>query len=178
MIGFRKGTTLPPPSDGDLQALEQRMRVTLPPSYVAMLRASNGGVPLTPCFAHRGRDRLIERMLAVLDDPDAHGALGVYEVEVVWGQIFDRLSSNPDLIGADVVPIAALFAGDFACLDYRSGVGEPTVVLWQHDAEVQPSLETVAPSFEAFLAMLHEPKDEEARAYIAKLNEEAARGGR
>lgn len=175
MIAFRRGSTLPSPTDADVRQLEDSLEITLPSSYVAMLRDGNGGIPMAPCFNQGSRERLIERMLAVLADPNAHGALGSYEVEVVWGQIFDRISNNPELVGAEVVPIAALFAGDFACLDYRAGTGEPSVVVWQHDAEVQPCLETVAPSFEAFLEMLHEPSDEDARAYIAKLND-AARG--
>jgi SMI1-KNR4 cell-wall len=178
MIDFRRGTMLPPPSDDDIRALEEGLRVKFPASYVEMIRVGNGGVPLAPCFDVGSRERLIERMLCVLQDPNAHGDLGWYDVACTWSQISDRLTDNPDLVGAEVVPIAALFAGDFVCLDYRSGVGEPSVVLWEHDASVQPSLETVAPSFDAFLAMLHESTDEDARAYWAKLNDEAARGGR
>ncbi|MED4236703.1 hypothetical protein P4689_08980 [Priestia megaterium] len=61
----------------------------------------------------------MERFLCVLEDSESDHINGWYDVEVIIAQIGERLTDNEDSIGIDVIPIAALFAGDFLCLDFR-----------------------------------------------------------
>ncbi|MDN8588354.1 SMI1/KNR4 family protein [Paenibacillus sp. 11B] len=64
----------------------------------------------------------------------------------------DRLTDNEDLVGMNVIPIAALFSGDFICLDYREKK-EPVVVIWFHEESevISPVTQKVAPNISAFL---------------------------
>jgi SMI1-KNR4 cell-wall len=157
---FRTKTTHPAPSDARLAQLEDVFRLKLPESYVAALRAGNGGQPVRPCFEQGKRERMIERMLPIFDDFNAHGATGAYDVEVVAGEIGDRLTDDLGLVGLKVLPTAALFGGDFVCLDFRADPDAPSVAVWDHEESrrLLPHLETVAPSFEVFASMLHHPR--------------------
>ncbi|WP_243459708.1 SMI1/KNR4 family protein [Metabacillus bambusae] len=58
-----------------------------------------------------------------------------------------------DLIGADILPIAVLFAGDFVCLDFRDDREKPKVVIWNHEesAELKPITYFVANTFSEFI---------------------------
>jgi SMI1-KNR4 cell-wall len=58
----------------------------------------------------------------------------------------------------DLVPIAALFAGDFLMLDYRESRQAPKVALWDHEAsdDFNPQTVPVADSFERFIKMLED----------------------
>ncbi|MNP80048.1 SMI1 / KNR4 family protein [compost metagenome] len=57
----------------------------------------------------------------------------------------------------NVVPIAALFSGDYLCLDCR-GTEEPAVVIWYHEEseEFSPVTQKVAPTISEFFEMLKE----------------------
>lgn len=57
----------------------------------------------------------------------------------------------------NVIPIAALFSGDFICLDYRVKK-EPVVVIWFHEeSEVfSPVTQKVAPNILEFFELLSE----------------------
>lgn len=60
-----------------------------------------------------------------------------------------------DLIGVEVLPIAELFAGDYACLDFRENKETPTVCVWSHDnsEELAPVTYKAADSFSEFIDM-------------------------
>ncbi|HVV99538.1 MAG TPA: SMI1/KNR4 family protein, partial [Planctomycetaceae bacterium] len=96
----------------------------------------------------------IERMLCLLPEP-ADDPNGWYDITVILTQVGTRLTDNEDLIGADVIPIAALFAGDLVCLDLRYSFSCP-VVVWDHEQsdDFQPVFETVADSFTEFASLL------------------------
>lgn len=68
-------------------------------------------------ISFNNHDFAIERYLCIsenhLDDVNVW-----YDIDVVKTQIGERLTDNEDLIGADMIPIAFLFDGDFVCLDY------------------------------------------------------------
>lgn len=60
-----------------------------------------------------------------------------------------------DLIGVEVLPIAELFAGDYACLDFRENKETPTVCVWSHDnsEKFAPVTYKAADSFSEFIDM-------------------------
>ena len=148
---FKAGSSLTPPTDQRIQWFEKTYRVTLPSEYLDVLNAGNGATPETSLFDQGNRERLIERMLCLLEKPGAD-ANGWLDITVVMTQLDARLIDDEELIGMNVIPIAALFGGDFLCLDYRENSESPVVAVWDHEQsdEFQPKLETVATSFRQF----------------------------
>ena len=98
---------------------------------------------------------MIERFLCILKNA-SDNQNGWYDISVVESQIGERLTSNEDLIGVEVLPIAALFAGDYLCLDFREKMQIPEVCVWSHEEseDFSPIIYKVADSFSAFLEML------------------------
>ncbi len=141
---------------------EKAYRVTLPDAFAALLRTANGGVPVASVFDQAGRERLIERFLPLLSNPKDEAVSGWCDITVVVTQLDSRLIDDPDLVGMNVIPIAALFGGDFACLNYRTDRSRPAVAVWDHEQsdEFAPHLEKVADSFDAFLRTLKRPRVE------------------
>lgn len=151
---FEVNTVLPAPTDDRIQRFEQTCRVKLPIDYVSALKHGNGGVPLKRKFVQGERERLVERMLCLL--PSSGSPNGWFNIPVVMTQLDCRISDDEDLVGARIIPIAILFAGDFVCLDFRKDLVNPVIAVWDHEAsdDFQPVLETVAPSFTAFDQLL------------------------
>jgi len=154
---FKKDSVLPIPSDKRIEAFERYCRVRLPIEYKEFLKKYNGAVPKTNVFDYNGREYLIERLLCLLEEPESDDTYGWYDMEVVLSQIDTRLTDDENLIGANVIPIAALFAGDFVCLDFRNSE-TPSVVVWFHEEsdELSPVTTKVAEDFTEFLNMLKE----------------------
>jgi len=155
-MDFQPGTALTPATDERIQWFEAAYRVKLPAAYVAVLKDGNGAVPVRRSFAQGKRERMIERMLCLLPKPSEDNVNGWYDLSVVLSQAEARLVDDQDLVGTNVVPFAALFAGDLLCLDYRRNPEAPSIAVWDHEQsdEFQPVLDTVAPTFAAFEAML------------------------
>jgi len=122
----------------------------LDPAYLEHLSRFHGGTPAKNCFrTRRGRVRVLERFLNFVPD-EKKGEWGVYHVEVMRCLVEDRLSDN-------LLPFAALFAGDLLCFKYGRG-GPPAVVVWLHEESAsreRPVTEPVASSFDEFLPLLY-----------------------
>jgi SMI1-KNR4 cell-wall len=158
-IPIKPGSALPPPGDAIVAHFEKVHRVRLPESFVHLLRVANGAVPLRPRVESSQRQRHIERFLCLLDDLERPHA--AYDIGVVLTQLDGRLGDDEEEIGSSIIPFAVLFAGDFLCLDYRDDPDAPNVCIWFHEesTEFHPVVETIAPSFDAFLAMMHDRAD-------------------
>jgi len=133
------------------------LRIRFPEPYREFIKRNNGAVPITNIFTHNNHDYIVERFLCILEESESDEINGWYDIEVIITQIGDRLTDNEDLVGMNVIPIAALFAGDFVCLDYRK-TEDPSVVVWYHEEsdEFSPVTKTVAPNISEFLGMLKE----------------------
>jgi hypothetical protein len=155
-MNVEPGSALPVPSEDHLRWLEKVYRITLPEGFRDWLSAANGAVPRERVFIQGNRERLIERFLPILDDPGGDEVHGQYDIAVVATQLDTRLSDRGDRVGLVLIPFAALFAGDFVCLDYRAGGPEPSVGVWDHELseDFAPHVETVAASFTEFLQRL------------------------
>lgn len=153
---FKTGSSLIPPSDQRIEWFEKTYRVTLPPEYVVVLKEGNGAIPEANLFDQASRERLIERMLCLLEKTSSDQANGWADITVVLTQLDARLIDDEQLVGMNVVPIAALFGGDFLCLDFRGDTKAPVVVVWDHERseEFKPHLEMVANSFPQFDGLL------------------------
>jgi len=145
----------PLPDDDFIAKTEQNLEVVFPEDYREFLKAYSGGDPSYASFLAAGHDWCIDRFLCLLpsgsDDPR-----GCYDIEMVWGQIDDRLGEDPDGTGTEMVPIAALFAGDMVCLDYREDARNPKLVVWLHEESdyLKPSTRFVANTFTEFLDLI------------------------
>ncbi|MER2070459.1 MAG: SMI1/KNR4 family protein, partial [Psychrobacillus sp.] len=108
-------------------------------------------------FSSNENNYIIERFLCILEESESDEINGWYDIEVTITQIGERLTDDEDLIGMNVVPIAALFTGDFVCLDY-SNRENPTVVVWYHEEseEFSPVTKTVAQDISEFFTMFKE----------------------
>ena len=155
-MDFEKNTTLPSPSDERITWFECAYRISLPASYLDVLQFGNGGVPTLRIFDQGKRERLIERMLCLLNNPKVDQVNGWYDLSVVVSQLDTRLIDDENLVGMNVIPIAVLFGGDYICLDYRSSPESPSIAVWDHEAseDFLPVLDTVASSFALFESML------------------------
>ncbi|PQO25998.1 SMI1/KNR4 family protein [Blastopirellula marina] len=145
---------LAPPSAPRISKLQDHFEIEFPDDYLTFLKENNGGVPDLNVFSMRGYDFVVERFLPILDDPRQDNEHGWYDISVVTSQLDCRLIDDEDSTGMNVLPIAALFGGDFVCLDYRESAS-PCVSVWKHETsdEFSPDLITVANSFTSFLSM-------------------------
>lgn len=153
---FIKATELEPPSTETIRKFEENHRIRLPSTYLNLLRTGNGAIPIKHRFFQYNRERLIERMLCILDNPNNDNKNGWYDIGVIISQINERLVDNPDIVGTNVIPIAALFGGDFLCLDYRNNIANPNISVWEHEKSdiFQPYLEKIANSLPEFETLL------------------------
>ena len=145
----------PLPDTRLIEKCEKHWRLTLPEDFRQFISCCSGAVPNEISFDSGGRSRAVERFLCILEnykDTD----FGWYDIRVVESQIGERLTDNEDLLGMEVLPIAALFAGDYACLDFRADKENPSVCVWSHEEseEFAPVTYKVADSFTDFLSKL------------------------
>lgn len=146
----------PLPADSEIREVERNLRINLPNEYINFIKCYNGAEPITNQFQVSQREYLLERFLCILEDSKDDEENGWYDIEVVISQIGDRLTNNEELVGMNIVPIGALFAGDYVCLDFRNEA-EPSVVIWNHEEseEFSPSVEKISSNFTEFLNQLH-----------------------
>jgi len=148
---------LPLPDDEVISSFEEYCRVELPKEYKEFLKVNNGAIPQTNIFNYGGREYLIERFLCLLESAESEETFGWYDLEVVLSQIDTRLTDDENLVGANIIPFAALFAGDFVCLDLRDNK-KPSILVWFHEEsdDLKPVTIKVAENFVEFLKMLRE----------------------
>ena len=146
----------PLPTEEYIIRKEKAWRVRLPISYREFVKQFGGGIPKQCRFICNQHEYAVDRFLCILSEYATH-PLGIYDIGVVITQIEERLTNNPDQVGVVLVPIAVLFAGDFICLDYRDSTETPSVCVWSHEdsGELSPVTYYIAPSFEAFMKLLH-----------------------
>ncbi|WP_341279620.1 SMI1/KNR4 family protein [Paenibacillus sp. FSL H8-0537] len=134
----------PLPIDELFERKEKFWRVKLPKDFVEFLKENNEGRTLEGAFECNGREYAIDRFL------------GMYDIDVTLTQLEDRLTENEELIGADILPIVVLFAGDFVCLDFRKDSENPSVCVWNHEdsGDLEPVTYFVADTFSEFISKL------------------------
>ena len=114
----------PLPTDALLQEREVAWKVRLPDDYKNFIMRKNGFRPSKNLFSLTNRSFLIERFLCVLED-SKNNPLGIYDIDVVMSQLDERLFVHEDILGFELIPITALFRGDFICLDYTKSKENP-----------------------------------------------------
>ncbi|WP_175890823.1 SMI1/KNR4 family protein [Burkholderia cepacia] len=145
------------PSTASISSVERAYRIKFPMEYLLFLETCNGVVPEDFCVEIDGKQRLVVRFLAILDDPASEGEAGWYDVSVVLAQIGARLAEEKDRdeIGLKLIPFAVLFGGDYLCIDFREKFANPSVAYWDHSSpDFRPITSQVAPSFGEFCKRL------------------------
>ena len=145
----------PLPSETLIEKHESFWRLTLPESFLNFVKTYNGAEVREAVFECGNRSYAIERFLCILDDIE-NNPEGIYDIDVILSQIGERLTHNGDLLGAEVLPIASIFAWDFVCLDFRINSTNPSVCVWSHEesGEFEPVFYNVTDSFNEFLKLL------------------------
>jgi len=146
----------PLPTDVQLQEREVVWKVKLPDDYKEFIKKENGVIPSKRYFHFRHNEKVIDRFLAILA-VSGEKAEEAYNIGVVSTQLEGRIVFDEDLVGMQLIPIAALFGGDFLCLNYVENSENPSMCIWYHEEsyELDPAIEFVANNFTEFLAMLY-----------------------
>ena len=147
----------PLPTDALLQEREVAWKVRLPEDYKEFIKNENGLIPSKRYFHFGDNEKVVERFLCVLENTKDN-PLGMYDIDVVMSQLDERLFVHEDILGFELIPIAALFGGDFVCLNYVEDSENPSICIWYHEEsyELEPAIELVANNFTEFLEMLYE----------------------
>ena len=147
----------PLPTDALLQEREVAWRVKLPDDYKEFIMRKNGFRPSKNLFFLTNRSFLIERFLCILENTKDN-PLGMYDIDVVMSQLDERLFIHEDILGFELIPIVALYGGDFLCLNYLEDAENPSICIWYHEEsyELEPAIELVAINFTEFLVMLQD----------------------
>jgi hypothetical protein len=148
----RIDSTIDAPSAQRISKIEDCYNIKLPESYLEFLKSNNGGIPEVNSVEINRYPFVIERFLPISEDPKVCG-IGDCDVVIVMSQIEERLTDNPECAGCEIFPIAALFSGDFVCLDYRTDKNAPSVCVWDHEESdfLSPKTHTVSDNFSEFI---------------------------
>jgi len=146
----------PMPTDALLHEREVAWRVKLPDDYKEFIKKENGIIPSKRYFHFGNNEKVIDRFLAILAI-SGEKEEEAYDIGVVSTQLEGRIVFDEDNVGMQLIPIAALYGGDFLCLNYVEDPDNPNICIWYHEEsyELEPSLEFVANNFTEFLAMLY-----------------------
>ena len=147
----------PLPTDALLQEREVAWKVQLPDDYKEFIKNENGLIPSKRYFHVGNNEKVIDRFLAILAI-SGEKSEEVYDIGVVSTQLEGRIVFDEDYIGMQLIPIAALFGGDFVCLNYVEDSENPSICIWYHEEsyELEPAVEFVANNFAEFLDMLQD----------------------
>ena len=147
----------PLPTDALLQEREAAWKVRLPDDYKEFIKKENEGIPSKRYFHFGNNEKVIDRFLCVLEN-SKNNLLSMYDIDVVMSQLDERLFVHEDILGFELIPIAALFGGDFVCLNYLENPDNPNICIWYHEEsyELEPAVEFVANNFAEFLDMLQD----------------------
>ena len=146
----------PMPTDALLHEREAAWRVKLPDDYKEFIKKENGLIPTKRYFHFGNNEKVIEHFLAILAI-SGEKAEKVYDIGVVSTQLEGRIVFDEDNVGMQLIPIVALFGGDFVCLNYIEDPENPSICIWYHEEsyEMEPAIEFLANNFTEFLAMLY-----------------------
>ncbi|MDM5186415.1 SMI1/KNR4 family protein [Bacillus sp. DX4.1] len=147
----------PLPDDTLLERVEGNLEVKFPSAFCTFIKKNNGAIPITKYITYKNNRYVVERFLCILDNR-SENSKGMYDIKVVFSQLDERMISNGDLTSSEIVPFAALYAGDFVCIDYQKNQTSPEICIWYHEdsGEFEPVTEKIANNMNEFFEMLSE----------------------
>ena len=146
----------PMPTDALLHERAVAWRVKLPDDYKEFIKKENGIMPSKRYFHFGNNEKVIDRFLAILAI-SGEKTEEAYDIGVVSTQLEGRIVFDEDNVGMQLIPIAALYGGDFLWLNYVEDPDNPNICIWYHEEsyELEPAIEFLANNFTEFLAMLY-----------------------
>lgn len=147
----------PLPTDTLLQEREVAWRVKLPDDYKDFIKKENGVIPSKRYFHFENNEKVIYRFLAILAI-SGEKTEEDYDIGVVSTLLEGRIVFDEDNVGMQLIPIAALYGGDFLCLNYLEDTENPSICIWYHEEsyELEPAIQFLANNFTEFLATLQD----------------------
>lgn len=147
----------PLPTDTLLQEREVAWRVKLPDDYKDFIKKENGVIPSKRYFHFENNEKVIDRFLAILAI-SGEKTEEDYDIGVVSTLLEGRIVFDEDNVGMQLIPIAALYGGDFLCLNYLEDTENPSICIWYHEEsyELEPAIQFLANNFTEFLATLQD----------------------
>lgn len=139
-----------------IKEVEEYCHVKFPDSYIRFIEEYNVGMPEANTFqTEGGDDYVINQFLGFVEDFQ-NSPLGEYDIAVVMAPIDTYLTDDPDLIGAELIPVARLTTDDYVCLNFKDDKEEPGVCVWScmESEEFHPVIYKVADSFLEFIESL------------------------
>ncbi len=133
--------------------VERLFEITLPKDYCDFAAEAAGGIPtnMTDFEFITRSGSVFAGVVGVFLSPRSEES---YSIQRTAALLSDWLPKK-------LVPVIEDPAGSFICLDYTLS-DLPCVSFWRHDRKgCDNELSVVAPSFSAFLAMLHDPDPSE-----------------
>lgn len=112
-----------------IKKVEAYCNVKFPEDYILFIEEYNAGQPAANTFRANKTDYTIDRFLGFISDYQ-NSPLGEYDIAVVMAPIETYLTDDPDLVGAELVPIAVLSTGDYVCLNFKDNKDNPSVCVW------------------------------------------------
>ena len=119
----------PLPTDALLQERETAWKIKLPDDYKTFIKSKNGVIPTKRYFHFGNNEKVIDRFLAILAI-SGEKEEEAYDIGVVSTQLEGRIVFDEDSVGMQLIPIAALFGGDFVCLNYIENPENPSMCIW------------------------------------------------
>lgn len=143
-----------------IRDIEKFLCVKLPHIYTNFISGHNGAYLKNDIFDYYDPNRADGingngiTFLNAEKIPD-HIKLLKYDEDPDWG---------PEYLFEDgLIPFGDNGGGDLICFDYRKDreTDNPPIVIWNHDMGLEHRVVFIAPNFEEFINMLHEPNDED-----------------
>lgn len=159
-----------PISEERIAAVQRRLGVRFPSSFLKCVRTCDGGDPGdfgykvgVPGFEQPwtfGIGRLItfrepmppDVKRRLLTEPDAWREVGIEP----WTSIEDYFVDPPEGLQAGLTPFADTGSGDLLCFDWRNGKDNPNppIVIWLHEFIEEEPVVYLAENFDAFVKSL------------------------
>lgn len=143
-----------------IQKLEQNLKIKLPKLYTEFIVDHNGADIWARIFDYNdpnsGNGKNSDSIAFVNAEKIQ------YKIELL------KYAEEPDWpieyrFEDGLIPFGDNGGGDLICFDYRKDreTDNPPIVIWNHDMGLEHRVVFIAPNFEEFINMLHEPNDED-----------------
>jgi hypothetical protein len=149
-LSFEPDSVGPPLNNAHVQEVADYLELDFDPDFLALLARHNGGVPHQKFFRFHDNEKVVTRILCLVDDEAEGEECQDFDIEVAQVELDEILEDG-------LLPFAVIYAGDYLCFDYRNGLDRPRIVLLDHERSTsgKPHTMPVAAHFAEFLNMLH-----------------------
>lgn len=136
-----------PADEIDIRKIEAFCKVTLPVSYVDVMKLHDGGYINNDTFYYYNNN-----------NNKCIGNIGVmYKILNGYESLLGDLIDPPEFFPKGLIPFADDGGGNLTCFDYRNCTENPPIVFWVCGDPEGEDTHFVAKNFEEFVNMLYKP---------------------